>query len=56
MATVRVQVTLKPGVLEMLDKLAAAQGISRSALVSLLVSREWREDGHTFSELENPPE
>lgn len=56
MAATRVQVTLQPSVVEMLDKLAKSQGLTRSGLVSLLVTREWREDGHTFSELENPPE
>lgn len=56
MAATRVQVTLKPSVLEMLDKLAKSQGLNRSALVSLLVTKEWREDGHTYAELENSPE
>lgn len=53
MAKERIQVSLAPAVLEMLDKLASSQGLSRSALVSFLVSREWRDDGHTYAELTN---
>lgn len=56
MATKRIQITLQPSVSEMLEKLSKSQGLNRSALVSLLVTKEWREEGHTFSELDNPPE
>lgn len=41
----RFQLTLKPQVRDKMDALARDQGISRSALITLLVNREWEEKG-----------
>lgn len=41
----RFQLTMKPHVRDKMDAMAKARGISRSALITLLVNREWEEKG-----------
>lgn len=52
----RFQVTLKPSVREKMDILCKEQGLTRSALITLLLNREWKEDGHSDRELESVPD
>lgn len=40
----RLQITLSPDVLEQLDSIAKDMGLKRSALVSFLVKKFWKEE------------
>lgn len=42
----RLQITLRPEVLEKLDVLALEMGLKRSAVLSLLINEKWKEE-HT---------
>lgn len=42
----RVQITLRPEVLERLDVLAREMGLKRSAVLSVLINEKWKEE-HT---------
>lgn len=44
-ANYRFQLTMKPQVRDKMDALAKSQGISRSALITLLVNQEWEKKG-----------
>lgn len=40
----RVQITLRPEVLERLDVLAREMGLKRSAVLSVLINEKWKEE------------
>ena len=40
----RVQITLRPDVLEKLDVLGVEMGLKRSAVLSLLINEKWKEE------------
>lgn len=40
----RLQITLRPEILEKLDVLALEMGLKRSAVLSLLINEKWKEE------------